>query len=148
MLWHATMGCDQEGARTRADATERRPTSMRLDQTDPPGPPPGGAPDLATTPRDKRAAAHTIETELQPDTRKAGDRADAATDRAISGFGGWATADGLKKVRTTWDSQVKTLMRRLDAEKGALRSTNKTFTDTDLDTSRRIGGLRSRLDQY
>ncbi|WP_030568731.1 hypothetical protein [Streptomyces aureocirculatus] len=142
------MGFDQEWAQTRADAAERQPTSMRLNQTDPPGPPSGGTPDLATTPREKKAAAHTIETELQPDTRKAGAWADAATGKAISGLGGWATAGGLKKVQTTWDSQVKTLMGRLAAEKDALRSTNKTFTETDLGTSRRIGGATSKLDQY
>lgn len=142
------MGFDQEWAQTRADGGERQPTSMRLNQTDPPGPPPGGLPDLATTPREKKAAAHTIETELQPDTRKAGAWADVATGKAISGFGGWATARGLKKVQTTWDRQVKTLVGRLAAEKDALRSTSKTFAETDLGTSRRINGLSSNLDQY
>ncbi|WP_405664377.1 hypothetical protein [Streptomyces sp. RK9] len=141
------MGFDEQWGQAGAGEGEPRPTSMRLNQTDPPGPPPGGAPDLATTPREKKAAAHTIETELQPDTRKAGTWADAATDKAISGFGGWATASGLKKVQTTWDSQVKTLMGRLAAEKDALRSTNKTFTETDVGTSQRIRAS-SKLDQY
>jgi uncharacterized protein (DUF1501 family) len=109
---------------------------------------PGGPPDLASAPAKKKAAANTIETELEPSTKKAGIRADAASGKAVAGFAGWATSAGLKTVQTTWDSQVKTLMARLAAEKGALRATTRIFAETDFDRRQRISGVRSNLDSY
>ncbi|MFE6227061.1 MULTISPECIES: hypothetical protein [unclassified Streptomyces] len=98
----------------------------------------GGAPDLRTAPEKKRAAANTIETELEPNTGKAARWADEATSSAISAFGGWAVASGLKTVDTTWNSQVKALLGRLAREKGALRGTVVTLTGQDVDVRTQI----------
>ncbi|GGY42631.1 hypothetical protein [Streptomyces omiyaensis] len=102
----------------------------------------GGAPDLRTAPEKKRAAANTIETELEPDTGKAAKWADEATTTAVATFGGWAVAAGLKTVDTTWNNQVKTLLGRLAHEKGALRGTVVTLTGQDLAVRTEIAGVR------
>ncbi|MFG2616831.1 hypothetical protein ACGFXC_04350 [Streptomyces sp. NPDC048507] len=99
---------------------------------------PGGAPDFASSPAEKKAAATTIENELQPDTKKAAGHADTTTETARKGFDGWETAAGLKTVADTWDQQVKTLMGRLAGEKSALRGANSLITGNDT-------GLRSQF---
>ncbi|MFI2734965.1 hypothetical protein [Streptomyces sp. NPDC018711] len=110
----------------------------------------GGAPDLATAPAKKKAAANTIETELEPNTGKAAQWADAATTEAVGGFTGWATAAGLKTVETTWDKQVRTLLARLASEKTALRGTADAFSRQETDTRARLAGVQpaSRIGQY
>ncbi|MET7532228.1 hypothetical protein [Streptomyces goshikiensis] len=98
-----------------------------------PGPPaPGAAGGFASTPAEKKAAAGTIETELEPNTKKAAEHADDATTTAHKGFDGWETAAGLKTVADTWDQQVKTLMGRLSSEKVALRGASGLFTRNDI----------------
>ncbi|MFF3863207.1 hypothetical protein [Streptomyces sp. NPDC002209] len=92
---------------------------------------PGGSGDFASTPAQKKAAANTIETELEPDTKKATEYADADTGTAQKGFEGWETAAGLKKVADTWDQQVKSLMGRLASEKTALRGASGMFANND-----------------
>ncbi|MEV7618337.1 hypothetical protein [Streptomyces sp. NPDC089799] len=92
---------------------------------------PGGNQDFASTPAQKKAAAGTIETELEPNTKKASEHADDATGSARKGFEGWDTAAGLKKVADTWDQQVKTLLGRLAGEKSALRGASGLFTRND-----------------
>ncbi|MFE2146162.1 hypothetical protein ACFXA3_31295 [Streptomyces sp. NPDC059456] len=93
---------------------------------------PGKGPaDFASTPAEKKAAAGTIETELEPNTKKATEHADTETGAAQKGFDGWETAAGLKKVADTWDQQVKTLMGRLASEKTALRGATALFTGND-----------------
>ncbi len=92
---------------------------------------PGGYQDFASTPTQKKAAADTIETELEPNTKKASEYADDATGSAQKGFEGWDTAAGLKKMADTWDQQVKTLMGRLAGEKNALRGASGLFTHND-----------------
>ncbi|MFJ4962764.1 hypothetical protein ACIP6P_10010 [Streptomyces sp. NPDC088729] len=129
------------------------PTSVRLNQIpeygrDPLPPAKGGGPDLTSTPTQKRAAANTIGTELQPNTKKAGNRPDQSMTTAISAFSGWATAQGLKTVHTTWESQVKTLLGRLDTEKGALSSAANIFVTTDTERRDRIRSIPSSLDSY
>ncbi|MCX4981993.1 hypothetical protein [Streptomyces sp. NBC_00572] len=110
----------------------------------------GGPSDLATAPAKKKAAANTIETELEPDTAKAAKVADAATTAAVGAFDGWATAAGLKTVETTWDDQVKNLLARLASEKTALRGTAVAFSRQELDTRARIAGVRpaSSIEKY
>ncbi|MER5777641.1 hypothetical protein ABT144_25795 [Streptomyces sp. NPDC002039] len=104
--------------------------NLRLNSV--PGPlAPGGNQDFASTPAEKKAAANTIETELQPNTQKASDHADEATKSAGNGFGGWETAAGIKTVAETWDRQVKSLMARLDGEKSALRGASGLFVRND-----------------
>lgn len=91
----------------------------------------GGKPDFASTPAQKKAAAGTIENELEPNTKKAAEHADDSTSSAHKGFGGWETAAGLKTVADTWDQQVRTLMGRLAAEKNALRGASGLFVRND-----------------
>ncbi|MET9963548.1 hypothetical protein ABZ128_31505 [Streptomyces sp. NPDC006326] len=102
-----------------------------------PAPAPGSK-DFASTPAQKKAAANTIETELEPATKKAAEHADSATSTAQKGFEGWETAAGLKKVADTWDQQVKSLMARLASEKTALRGAHNLITGNDT-------GIRSQF---
>ncbi|GHB36441.1 hypothetical protein GCM10010347_02120 [Streptomyces cirratus] len=141
---------DQEWGSATGGADQQ--VGMRLNHVPPepsgPGPssppvygpfaPGKGPADFASSPADKKAAAGTIETELQPNTKKAAEHADEATNAAHKGFDGWDTAAGLKKVADTWDQQVKNLMARLDAEKGALRGASGLFTGNDT-------GIRNRF---
>ncbi|WP_327305490.1 hypothetical protein OG730_19880 [Streptomyces sp. NBC_01298] len=96
-----------------------------------PSGPGGGKPDFASTPAEKKAAAGTIENELEPDTKKAAEHADDSTGSAHKGFAGWETAAGLKTVADTWDQQVRALMGRLAAEKNALRGASGLFVRND-----------------
>lgn len=137
------MGFDEEWAKARADAADEPGVSMRLNRVDD-GPVVGVSgvtPDQASTPASKKAAANTIQTELEPGTAKAAVWADTATDTAVTQFAGWDTAAGLKTVRKTWDSQVATLMKRLASEKDALRGTAKSFSEYELDRQHRFGSL-------
>ncbi|MYS08053.1 hypothetical protein GTW71_16790 [Streptomyces sp. SID6041] len=146
------MGFDEDWAGIRSGTTEQAPVGTRLNQLDGGGGggTSGGRPNLATAPAKKKAAANTIENELEPDTAKAAKVADAATTAAAGGFEGWATAAGLKTVETTWDSQVKNLLARLASEKTALRGTAVTFGQQELDNRARLAGVRptSRIEQY
>ncbi|WP_405497158.1 hypothetical protein [Streptomyces sp. NBC_00096] len=120
----------REWDRERAGVTDQH-VGTRLNGA-PAGPfAPGGPGDFASTPAEKQAAAGTIETELEPDTKKATEHADDATDTARKGFEGWETAAALKKVADTWDQQVKTLMGRLSGEKTALRGASGLFVRND-----------------
>ncbi|GAA4916627.1 hypothetical protein GCM10023237_41250 [Streptomyces coeruleoprunus] len=134
----------------RAEGAGLRETSMRLNQlpADQGGSGGGSTPNLASSPAQKKAAANTIETELVPDTKKATDFADEATKSAVGAFKGWKTAGGLKTVQETWDKQVKTLLGRLDREKGALRATVTTLSGVDLERKQRIGSVKSNIDAY
>ncbi|MFF2785572.1 hypothetical protein ACFVT6_02135 [Streptomyces sp. NPDC058049] len=93
---------------------------------------PGASGGFASTPAEKTAAANTIETELQPNTKTATEQADESTNTAVKGFEGWDTAPGLKKVAETWDKQVAVLMGRLGAEKSALRGASGLFVRNDI----------------
>ncbi|WP_175407805.1 hypothetical protein [Streptomyces sp. TRM64462] len=138
------MQFDEEWAQLRAEATERRETAMQLNRVPDEGgvTPRGGGQKLASTPAEKRAAANTIDTELLSKTQTAGDWADEATAKAAGAFGGWATAVGLKKVETTWESQVKTLLGRLSRERDGLRSAAGTLSGVDVDRGRTIDGVK------
>ncbi|WP_322872049.1 hypothetical protein [Streptomyces goshikiensis] len=94
----------------------------------------GGGGTFASTPAQKRSAANTIETELEPNTKKATEHADESTSTAVKGFDGWDAALGLKKVSDTWDQQVKVLIGRLGSEKGSLRGASGLFVRNDLGT--------------
>ncbi|MEU2395768.1 hypothetical protein [Streptomyces sp. NPDC007369] len=105
---------------------------------------PGGQ-DFASTPAEKKAAANTIQTELQPNTQKASTHADEATGAAQKGFDGWETAAGLKKVAETWDQQVKNLMARLEAEKNSLRGASGYFQRNDVGLGNDFLATKSKL---
>ncbi|MFF1838910.1 hypothetical protein ACFVXE_32685 [Streptomyces sp. NPDC058231] len=122
------MGFDENWGLLRKQAAERQDTRMELNGTGE-GPLPGlGGQDFAATPPQKKAAANTIENELEPNTKKATDWADETSAAAVKEFDGWDTGAGLKKVMDTWDKQVKVLMGRLSTEKGALRGAAGLFT--------------------
>ncbi|KQX92032.1 MULTISPECIES: hypothetical protein [Streptomyces] len=130
------MGFDEDWGLLRAQPPAPQGTSMRLNGVDE-GPLPGlgGRADLASTPAEKKAAANTIETELEPDTRKAADWADESSATAVKEFAGWDTGAGLKKVTETWDKQVKVLMGRLSAEKNSLRGASTLFGGNELEVN-------------
>ncbi|MEE1798703.1 hypothetical protein PUR57_08455 [Streptomyces sp. JV176] len=138
------MGFDEEWGRLRSDATASQSAGMRLNSAGT-GPLLPGTEDLAATPAQKASAANTIETELEPNTKKAGVWADETSGSAVTGLEGWETAAGLKKVQETWEKQVKALMGRLSAEKGALRATSGLFVKNDVEIDSGFAPLRSKL---
>ncbi|MFD6539950.1 hypothetical protein [Streptomyces goshikiensis] len=120
----------QEWGSERARAADQ--AAMRLNGV--PAADGGGGGTFASTPAQKRSAANTIETELEPNTKKATEHADESTSTAVKGFDGWDAALGLKKVADTWDQQVKVLIGRLGSEKGSLRGASGLFVRNDLGT--------------
>ncbi|MEU6310764.1 hypothetical protein [Streptomyces sp. NPDC047014] len=126
-------------------------TEMRLNGVEgsPAGPlTPGGGGTFGSTPSEKRTAANTIETELEPNTNKAAGGAKESTTAAATTFGGWETSSGLKKVAEAWEQQVRVLMGRLGAEKSSLRGASGLFTQNDQHTGDglRALGTKSKLD--
>ncbi|WP_331721189.1 hypothetical protein [Streptomyces sp. NBC_00454] len=122
------MSFDRDWNHERAGAAE---TGMQLNGA-PAGPlVPGGPADFASTPAQKTAAAGMIETEIQPNTKKAATHSDAATEAAAKGFEDWETAAGLKKLADTWDQQVNALMGRLAGERAALHGASGLFVRND-----------------
>lgn len=143
------MGFDEEWAQLRAEAAERHDASMRLNQLPADqGGSGGGGGKLASTPAEKNAAANTIDTELLTKTQTAGKHADEATNSAAGAFGGWATGTALKKVQTTWEGQVKTLMGRLSKERDGLRGTVTTLGGVDADRGSKIRQVKSPFAEY
>ncbi|MFI7342965.1 hypothetical protein ACIBUY_34090 [Streptomyces sp. NPDC050085] len=108
----------------------------------------GSQPDLASSPAQKKAAARAIEQHIEPDTRKAGDWADAETGTAVAEFrDGWLTSGALQKAHKAWGGQVHNLLNRLSSEKTALRSANNTLQGTDGEVGARTRAL-SPLDGF
>ncbi|WP_405763599.1 hypothetical protein [Streptomyces sp. NBC_00045] len=107
----------------------------------------GGGGTFASTPAHKRSAANTIETEHEPNTKKATEHSDESTNTEVKGFDGWDAAAGLKKVADTWDQQVRVLMGRLGSEKSSLRGASGLFVQNDLGTGNgfRPPGTQSKL---
>ncbi|MFE2851983.1 hypothetical protein ACFXJO_12715 [Streptomyces lavendulae] len=103
---------------------------------------------FGSTPAEKTAAANTIETELEPHTKKAAGCAKENTRAAARTLDGWETASGLKKVTETWDQQVRMLMGRLTAEKASLRDASSLFVQNDVRTGDelRMLGTKSKLE--
>ncbi|MFI8280043.1 hypothetical protein ACIGBH_35100 [Streptomyces sp. NPDC085929] len=125
-------------------------TGTRLNSVDgaPAGPlAPGGGSVFGSTPAEK-AAANAVETELEPNTKKAADGAKDNTSAAARTFDRWETASGLKKVTETWDQQVKMLMGRLSAEKTSLRGASGLFMQNDVHTGDQLRavGHKSKLE--
>lgn len=150
------MGFGEEWAELRAAAAERGSTGMQLNGLPEQGPVPGpaggfgGPPLLASSPAQKKAAAGVIESELLSSTKKAGDHADESHSSAVTAFNGWATAAALKKLETTWEGQVKTLMGRLSRERDGLRNATGTLTGVDIGRRDGINAIRtpSALDGF
>lgn len=146
------MGFDEEWAALRAEAAERGSTGMRLNQLPADGPAsgPSGTSKLVSTPAEKKAAADTISTELLTSTKKAGNHADEANAGAVGSLSGWVTAGALKKVQTTWDGQVKTLMGRLSKERDGLKGTVGNLSGADSARRAELYGIKtpSAFDGY
>ncbi|MFD3352522.1 hypothetical protein [Streptomyces fradiae] len=142
------MGFDEEWAQLRSEAAQRLDTSMRLNQlpADQGGGGGGGSGKLVSSAAAKTAAANTIQNELMPSTQTAGKHAAESTNGAASEFAGWATGSALKKMQTTWEGQVKTLMGRLGKERDGLRQTNVTLSGVDTDRGGQIRKVPSGLD--
>ncbi|MFE5483566.1 hypothetical protein [Streptomyces sp. NPDC056527] len=123
------MAFDDEWSRIKTETT-----TMRLNQLDGGGGGGGGTsqPDLKTAPAEKKAAAKAIHEILEPETRTAGDHADASTTAVKTEFAGWQTASALKTVEETWTGQVKMLLGRLSGEKGALGGSGFSFQVQEL----------------
>lgn len=138
----------QEWERLKAEAAERQPAQMQLNRAD--GGPgaqggAGGPGVLGSVPAEKKKAANTIETTLEPGTRKAADVADAPTSAAARSLAGWDTAQGLKKAHEKWDDQVKHLMGRLSSHKVGLRGAVSTLTGTDATAGLTVRSVQSGL---
>ncbi|MFD4375214.1 hypothetical protein [Streptomyces sp. NPDC058486] len=137
----------REWEQLKAEAAERQPTQMRLNRADGGTGAQGGAGEgfvLGSVP-EKKKAANTIETTLEPGTRKAADAADEPTSAVVRAFEGWETATGLKKAHEKWDDQVKRLMGRLSSHKVGLRGAVTTLTGTDVTAGLTVGSVRSGL---
>ncbi|WHM37089.1 hypothetical protein [Streptomyces sp. BPTC-684] len=146
------MGFDEEWASSKA-AAARQPVGMRLDGAyDGPFPPsgPGGDKDLNSSASRKNTAANDIETDFEPNTKKAGAWADEANGTAAKAFAGWATGAGLTKAQETWGKSVTALLGRLAGEKSALRGTTGFFQKNDIGVGNDFGPLLrpSSLSQF
>ncbi|MFC7305144.1 hypothetical protein ACFQVC_13045 [Streptomyces monticola] len=118
--------------RSKEEATAR----TRLNQVAPPSGGGGGTADLISSPARKRAAAQTIETQLEPDTAREGRHAEESMAAAAKEFGakdgdGWKTSEALKKAQDAWEQQAKGLVHRLTTEKSQLRQAASDFQITD-----------------
>ncbi|MFD3330959.1 hypothetical protein [Streptomyces sp. NPDC058701] len=130
---------------SHAGATDQQ-VDMRLNGAGDPSVPlmRGGSGGFGSAPAEKTTAANTIETELEPSTKKATEHADDAIDAAVKEFDGWDTATGLKKVADTWDKQVKNLMGRLASEKSALRGASGLFVRNDIGLGNQFKSIGSQ----
>lgn len=111
----------------------------------------GGQKDLVSSPAQNRAAAQTIEKDLEPHTKEAGAWADGDTSTAVKAFqskdgDGWLTSGALKSAHETWGHQVGNLMNRLSYEKAALRGNATLQHGTDVGVSSGVRGI-SALDR-
>ncbi|WP_406149292.1 hypothetical protein [Streptomyces sp. NBC_01012] len=118
------------------DVAARRTDPMRLNQL-PPAAGTGGAPDLASSPEKKQAAAKAINDDLEPDVERDGKHATESVKAAVKEFGardgyGWDASGALKKAHRTWEQQVKALLGRLASEKHALSKTGIDFQNDDI----------------
>ncbi|MFF3321451.1 hypothetical protein [Streptomyces sp. NPDC002889] len=136
-----------EWEQIKADVASRQ-TGMRLDQLDGGGGGGGGpalfAPNLASTPAQKKAAADSIQTRLAPGTGRAGRTAEESTGVAVKEFGpkdghGWDSAGALKRAHEAWEKQVKVLTDRLESEKHSLRRTKSLLGDNDFGVASQPG---------
>ncbi|MEU0114918.1 hypothetical protein ABZ137_14620 [Streptomyces bobili] len=140
------------------DGTPELPVGTQLNQF-PADPGSGGGngglhgPYLASSPAAKKAAAKSIEEHIAPDTRTAGDVADASTTAAVKAFSakdaeGWVTSGALKGAHETWGRQVTALLNRLNGEKEALLATNTLLSGTDFQVGAGVRQIPSSFDTY
>ncbi|MER5988618.1 hypothetical protein [Streptomyces sp. NPDC001787] len=138
----------EEWEQIKADVTSRHAGQMQLNQL---APATGGvAPDLASNPAEKQAAAKAINDDLEHDVERDGKHAAESVNAAVKEFGardgyGWETSRELKKAHKTWEKQVKALLSRLAWEKRALGKTGIDFQNNDLDIAAHLA-RQSRID--
>ncbi|KAK1182535.1 hypothetical protein B7755_033045 [Streptomyces sp. NBS 14/10] len=126
------MTFEDEWSKLRTDAAAgRKSTHMQLNQTDPPGPSLPGTLTLKSSASKKKSAVNALTTDVEPDTKKAGECVDETTEKAEKEFKDWATGSGLTEALKGWHTSVKALQARLSQEKSALSGTNKYFLGND-----------------
>ncbi|GAA2248932.1 hypothetical protein GCM10010232_40480 [Streptomyces amakusaensis] len=146
-----------EWARIKADVSARQDGAdgpMRLNQLAPlgGGGAGGAAPDLASSPAEKKAASKALKEQLEPGVRRDGSRTAESMGAAAKEFGardgsGWDAAGALKKAQETWEAQVKSLLGGLAREQSLLSATAVTLGGTDagiavqMNRQSRIDGL-------
>lgn len=111
-----------------------------------------GAPSLASTPAQKKAAAEAIRTRIRPGTKKDGEHADEETSAAVKAFGakdgdGWVTSRALKNAHKTWGEQVQAMLKRLEADENALSGARLHLGGAELITRQQFRAI-SPLDGY
>ncbi|MFB7913432.1 hypothetical protein [Streptomyces sp. NPDC056061] len=126
-----------EWERIKADASTRQATSTQLNQLAPAAGGGVNAPDLASCPAAKKAAAKAIGQDLEPGVARDGRHAAEQMNTTVKEFGpkdgyGWDTSGALKRAHKTWESQVKMLLGRLASEKALLSETGAGFRSNDL----------------
>ncbi|WP_432589141.1 hypothetical protein ABVG11_30420 [Streptomyces sp. HD1123-B1] len=115
---------------------------------------------MATSATGKKKAAAYLETDLLPDTVKAGQHAGGATqsvtglspagrvDTVVWGGPGeldrWEIKGGLNAAMRHWGQQVNNLLARLNGEMGALRAANRFYIDNDQFHGSQFNGLIPR----
>ncbi|GAA0580479.1 hypothetical protein [Streptomyces crystallinus] len=142
-----------EWERIKAERASGHGGGTRLNQLAPAADGGGvGAPDMASTPAQKQAAAKAIGEHLGPDTATSGRHATESTAAAVKEFGakdghGWEASVALAKAHETWEKQVRGLLGRLAAEKHALSRTGVDFQQNDLGVAGQLA-RQSDIDTY
>lgn len=141
-----------EWKQIKGDVAARRTDPMRLDQLAPAEGGGGGAPDLASSPARKQAAAKAINDDLEPNVERDGKHASESVKAVVKELGardgyGWDTSGALKKAHRIWEQQVKALLGRLAPEKHALGKTGIELQDDDIGVASQLTAP-SRIDDY
>ncbi|MEV5135041.1 hypothetical protein ACN6K8_005885 [[Kitasatospora] papulosa] len=141
-----------EWKQIKDDVAAQRTDSMRLNQLAPAAGGGGSAPDLASSPEKKQAAAKAINDDLEPDVERDGKHAAESVKAVVKELGardgyGWDTSAALKKAHRTWEQQVKALLGRLASEKHALSKTGIDFRNDDIGIGSQLGPP-SPIDDY
>lgn len=141
-----------EWTQIRNDVALQRGDSMQLNQLAPVAGGGGGAPDLASSPENKQAAAKVINDDLEPDVERDGKHAAESVKAVVKELSakdgyGWDTSGALKKAHWTWEQQVKALLGRLASEKRSLRKTGIDLRTDDIGIGSQLA-LPSPLDDY
>ncbi|MBR7676034.1 hypothetical protein [Streptomyces daliensis] len=150
------MGFDEEWAGLKSGAGQRGSPGTRLNSAGDGG---GDNGSLQHVQADKKKAAARIEEHVGPDTRSAGNAADADTEAITGGGSGgsggvsvflpgheprpplaiaspggmrdWDVRTGLQFRKREWDRHLKKLIGRLNSEMSNLRQTNLLFQGTE-----------------
>ncbi|MBW1596363.1 hypothetical protein [Streptomyces sp. JJ38] len=119
---------------------------------DGPGPLGPAGPDVGWSVPQQKAAAEYVEKHLGPDTNKAGVMADT-DNNAMTGdpnvpsaispgaLRGWELEAGISHRREQWETALRQLKGRIEAELQGLRNTGILFSNNELETESALRGL-------